>query len=233
VFDDPEAPFSPGFEIPWLQPLPDRLLDMTPGDPADVAVERARLRLGVVAALHRLPPRQRAALILCDTLELSAPEVAAMLETSTAAVNSALQRARRTLAVAPDEQASLHTDESQAAVVDAWVAAFTSADVAALQRLVVADVVLEMPPMRNWYRGADPYARFMARIFRTRGTSWRTRAIRANRQAGCAAYRQVADGAFELHTVQLFSVEGALITRVTVFQDPDVFALFELPERIV
>ena len=93
------------------------------------------------------------------------------------------------------------------------------------------DVVLEMPPMRNWYRGASKYGAFMARIFRTRGTSWRTTPIGANGQAGCAAYRRNDEGDFVLHTVQMFTIEHGRMARVTVFQDADVFALFELPDR--
>jgi RNA polymerase sigma-70 factor (ECF subfamily) len=119
-------------------------------------------------------------------------------------------------------------DDAQRAVVDAWVAAFCAADVVGLQRLVVDDVVLEMPPMRNWYRGAGDYAAFMTRIFRTRGRSWRTVPLQANGQAGCAAYRRDEAGEHVLHTVQIFTIERGRIARVTVFQDPVVFALFEL-----
>lgn len=229
-FDDPDAAFAPGFEIPWLQPMPDALLGPIPTDPADLAVERARLRLGVVAGLQLLPPRQRAAVVLCRALDLPAREAAELLETTPAAVNSALQRARRTLAAARVEiDGPVETDQRQRAVVDAWMAAFEAADVAALQRLALDDVVLEMPPMRNWYRGAESYGAFMARIFRTRGTSWRTVPIGANGQPGCAAFVRNEHHDFVLHTVQIFTVERGLLARVTVYQDPDVFALFDLP----
>jgi RNA polymerase sigma-70 factor (ECF subfamily) len=231
-FDDPEAAFVPGFEVPWLQPLPDALLGPVPADPADVIVERAQLRLGVVATLQLLAPRQRAALVLCDALDLPAGKVAEMMETTPTAVNSALQRARRTLAAAAvDMDAPVEPEESRRAVVDAWIAAFEAADVTALQRLVLDDVVLEMPPMRNWYRGAAAYGAFMARIFRTRGSSWRTVPISANGQAGCVAYVRNEHDDFVLHTVQVFAVEGGKLARVTVFQDPDVFALFDLPSE--
>ena len=83
-FDNPEAAFAPGFEVPWLQPLPDAVLAAAGSDPADLAVGRADLRLGVVAALQLLPPRQRAALVLCDTLDIPAIDVATLLETTTA-----------------------------------------------------------------------------------------------------------------------------------------------------
>jgi len=229
-FDDPEAAFAPGFEVTWLQPLPDAVLAAAGNDPGDLVVERTQLRLGVVAALQLLPPRQRAALVLCDTLDLPVREVAAMLVTTPVAVNSALQRARRTLAAAAvDIDGPVDPDESQRAVVDAWIAAFEAADVSALQRLVLDDVVLEMPPMRNWYRGAAQYAGFMTRIFRARGASWRTLPISANGQPGCACYVRNEHHLFVLHTVQVFTIEGGRMARVTVFQDADVFALFDLP----
>jgi RNA polymerase sigma-70 factor (ECF subfamily) len=234
MFDDPEASFAPGLDIPWLQPLPDALLGGAPHDPVDLAVERARLRLGIVAVLQLLPPKQRAALVLREALDLPAKDVATMMDTTPAAVNSALQRARRTLASAQVDLDS-HVDSvaSQRATVDAWAAAFEAADVAALQQLVIADVVLEMPPMRNWYRGAAKYAAFMTRIYRTRGTTWRTIRIDANGQAGCAAYRLDEHGRLVLHTVQMFTVECGRIARVTVFQDADVFTLFELPNELM
>ena len=171
-------------------------------------------------------------MVLCDALDLPAREVAELLDTTPAAVNSALQRARRTLAAAAvDIDGPIEPESAQRAVVDAWIAAFEAADVAALQRLVLDDVVLEMPPMRNWYRGAAAYAAFMVRIFRTRGSSWRTVPISANGQAGCAAYVRNGPDDFVLHTVQVFTVDGSKLARVTVFQDPDVFALFDLPRR--
>ena len=231
-FHDPEGPFVPAFEVPWLQPMPDALLGAAPSDPADLAVERSQLRLGVVAALQLLPPRQRAALVLCDTLDVPARDVATMLETTPAAVNSALQRARRTLATAAaDIDTFVEPDDAQRAVVDAWIVAFEAADVTALQRLALDDVVLEMPPMYNWYRGAASYAAFMTRIYRTRGTSWRTAPIRANGQSGCAAYVRDEHHEFVLHTVQIFTIVDGRIARVTVFQDVDVFALFDLSEH--
>jgi RNA polymerase sigma-70 factor (ECF subfamily) len=82
AFDDPDAAFVPGFEVPWLQPFPDALLGAAPADPADVAVERAHLRLAVVAALQLLPARQRAALVLCDVLDIPASKVAELLDTT-------------------------------------------------------------------------------------------------------------------------------------------------------
>ena len=230
AFDDPDAALEPDFEVPWLQPFPDALLPGSAPDPADVAIERSRLRLALVAALQLLPARQRAVLLLREVLDVPASEVAELLDMTTAAVNSALQRARRRLGEAGAVAAPLPEPRAeQPAVVDAYVAAFETADIAAMVGLLRGDVVLEMPPMRNWYRGVHAYAGFMARVFRRRGTRWRTMPVAANGQAATANYRGVDDGGFLLHTVQLFTVVDGAICRVTVFQDPRVFALFQLP----
>jgi RNA polymerase sigma-70 factor (ECF subfamily) len=216
VFDDPEAELVPGLDVPWLQPLP--------VDPAAAVVERSRLRLAFVAALQLLPARQRAALILCEVLDVPAADVADLLDTTTASVTSALQRARARLAelgVDPDAQAEPAAE--QRAVVDRFVAALERADVGALGALLAADVVLEMPPAWNWYRGVEHFGAFMRRIFRVRGGDWSTLPLWANGEAGFAAY---ASGA--LRTVQVLTVEAGLVTRVTVFQDEAVFDLFEL-----
>jgi RNA polymerase sigma-70 factor (ECF subfamily) len=234
-FDDPDAPFVPGLDVPWLQPFPDALLGSGPADPADVAVDRSRLRLAVVAALQLLPARQRAVLLLREVLGLPASDVAGLLDTTTAAVNSALQRARATLAGAGVDPGSVAEpdDERQREVVDSYVAAFEAADVPRLTALLQAEVVLEMPPMWNWYRGRGDYGGFMARLFRMRGTRWRTIPLAANGQAGIAAYVGGADReAYALHTVQVFDVVEGRIARTTVFQDPDVFGLFDLAQSL-
>jgi RNA polymerase sigma-70 factor, ECF subfamily len=216
VFDDPEAAFVPALEIPWRQPLP--------SDPAASAVERSRLRLALVAALQLLPPRQRAALILCEVLDVPAASVADALGTTTASVNSALQRARARLRdMAVDPEARAEPAAEQRAVVNRFVAAFERADLAGLTAMLAADVVLEMPPMWNWYRGPDNFAAFMERMFRTRGKEWRTVPVWANGEAGFAAY---AAGA--LRSVQILTVEAGEVTRMTVYQEAAVFDLFGL-----
>ncbi|HTR71329.1 MAG TPA: RNA polymerase subunit sigma-70 [Mycobacteriales bacterium] len=219
-FHDPDAAFKPGLEVPWLVPLP--------ADPAADAVERSRLRLALVAALQLLPARQRAVLILREALDLPAAEVASSLGMTTAAVNSALQRARAKLAEAQvDPEGQVEPSVRQRAVVDRYVAAFESADVPALTALLAEAVILEMPPMWNWYAGRDHYARFMHRVYRTRGTDWHCVPLWANGEAGFAAY---AGGL--LHTVQLLTVSDGQVHRTTVYQDPTVFALFDLAPTI-
>jgi RNA polymerase sigma-70 factor (ECF subfamily) len=232
VFDDPDAAFVPGFEVPWLQPFPDLLLGTPPAQPETVAVERTRLRLAFVAALQLLSAKQRAALILRDVLGFSAAEAAEMLQTSVAAVNSAVQRARAALDdAAVDPDALPEPEAAQQEVVERYVDAFQRADVTRLVNMLTEDVVLEMPPMWNWYLGPGAYGRFMERIFATRGTDWRVVPVSANGQPGMAAYTGDS-GRHVLHTLQVFTVDHGSIVRTTVFQDEAVFALFGLAPNL-
>jgi RNA polymerase sigma-70 factor, ECF subfamily len=228
--EDPREPFRPGHEVPWLEPLPDTLLGASgPGDPAAVLLARGSLRLALVAAMQLLPPRQRAVLILRDVLELPASEVAEILGSTTAAVNSALQRARARLAEADvgEDQIEEPADPASRGLVDQYIAAFERADVAGLRRLLAADAVMEMPPMFNWYVGSDAYGEFIARVFESRGGDWRMIPARANGQPSVAAYVP-EDGAHRLHSVQLFTIAAGRVRRNVVFADPAVFPPFGL-----
>ncbi|MGW5672006.1 sigma-70 family RNA polymerase sigma factor [Micromonospora sp. NPDC003776] len=220
---DPDAPMVVG-EVPWLQPLPDALLD-----PATVVAARGSLRLALVAAMQLLPPRQRAILILREVLDWSTVEVAEALATTPAAVNSGLQRARARLGAVAirEEQVAEPADPAQRALLDRYVAAFERADVPALTRLLTDDAVLEMPPVLNWHVGRERYGRFIARILALRGTDWRLLATAANGQPALAAY--VRDGeAYLPHTVQVLTLRAGRISRNVVFQDQAVFAAFGL-----
>ena len=153
--DDPDTPLVPDFEVPWLQPLPETYLRRDHADPLARAAERDGVRLALVAAMQFLPPRQRAVLVLRDVLQFSAAEVAGQLETSTAAVNSALQRARAAIAAAAPEENALLTPDDRAVreTIERYIRAFESADVDALVTLLTDDAMLEMPPVPLWYAG--------------------------------------------------------------------------------
>jgi RNA polymerase sigma-70 factor, ECF subfamily len=230
-WDDPEHALADGREVPWLQPFPDALLGT---DPAAQLLARGRLRLALLAAMQLLPPRQRAILILREAVGLPAAEVADVLDTSPAAVNSGLQRARARLgAIAIDEdQIGQPAEAGSRAVVEEYMAAFQNADIARLKRLLAADAILEMPPFRNWYAGRENYARFIARVFALRGTDWRMLPAAANGQPALAAYVRGPDGGYLLHTLQVFSVTGPRISRNVVFGDPAVFGLFGLSHSL-
>ncbi|MGW2590231.1 sigma-70 family RNA polymerase sigma factor [Streptomyces sp. NPDC001515] len=225
--EDPAAPLVRG-EVAWLQPLPDALLGTDPG-----AALRGSLRLAFVAAVQHLSARGRAALILRDVLDFSAAETAEILDMSTPAVNSALQRARTRLRAAgvPEDDLAEPPEREVRARVDRFVEAFERADVAAIKELLTRDVLLEMPPMTNWFLGRDHYGAFMEWVF-SRCTDWRTLRTSANGQPAMAAYRRADGGGHHLHTLQVLTVTTAGISRNTVFQDPGVFAAFALPERL-
>ena len=227
---DPLGPLVRG-ENAWLQPLPDSLLDA--GDPARTVTDRSSLRLAFVAALQHLSARQRGALILRDVLSFSASEAAEILGTTVVSVNSSLQRARtrvKEMGVG-QEQVSEPSAAEQRAWVDRYMKAFERADVEGLKRLLTEDVLMEMPPMLNWFVGADNYGLFMEWVFEKAGTDWCLKTVAANGQPGFAAYCRVGDG-YELHTLQIFTVTDEGISRNSVFQDSEVFASFGLAARL-
>ncbi|MBC9731275.1 sigma-70 family RNA polymerase sigma factor [Streptomyces sp. TRM68367] len=225
---DPLQPFVHGGEVTWLQPIPDALLHL--GDPAGSAVDRSSLRLAFVAALQHLSARQRAVLILREVLAFSAAETADVLDTSVASVNSSLQRARARLKEAGvlEDHVPEPSQTEQRTCVERYMKAFEQADIEGLKQLLAHDVLMEMPPMLNWFVGRANYAQFMGWLFAKAGSSWRLDPIAANGQPGFAAYRRGASGAYELHTLQVFAVTAAGISRTTVFQDAEVFAAFGL-----
>jgi RNA polymerase sigma-70 factor (ECF subfamily) len=224
---EPLAPLTRG-EVPWLEPLPDAMLDAR--DPADTAVARAGLRLAFAAALQHLSARERGALVLRDVLAFSAVEAADALGTTVAAVNSALQRARARVGEAPDQVAEPSSAE-QRAWLDRYTDAFVRADVEGITALLTQDVLMEMPPMVNWFTGRAAYGQFMDWVYGVGGTDWRALPVAANGQPGFAAYRRDGGG-YALHTLQVLTVTADGVSRNSVFQDPAVFASFDLPDRL-
>lgn len=226
--DDPHAPLTARLDVPWLQPFPDARL----GDPAAAVEQRAGLRLALVAALQLLPARQRAVLVLREVLQLSAVEVARILDSSVASVNSSLQRARATLRASGPvlEELREPADPHERAVVERYLAAFQAADVPALTRLLADDVVLEMPPVALWLAGRAHYQEFMHRVFAMRGTGWHLVPVPANGSPALAAYApDPVTAGVRAHSLQVFTVTGGLIRRCVTFADPAVFGLFGLP----
>ena len=222
--EDPGAPLTPAFDVPWLQPFPDARFDTG---------ARADMRLALVAAMQRLPPRQRAVVVLREVLQFSASEVATQLGTTVTAVNSALQRARAALADTGDAgEVTEPGDPGVRAVIDQYVQAFEAADVPALVRLLADEAVLEMPPVPLWYRGSRDYGLFMRRVFEMRGPHWVVSQLTANGQPALAAYAPEPGGGHRLHTLQVFTVTGGRVTRNVVFADPRVFEAFGLPRQI-
>jgi RNA polymerase sigma-70 factor (ECF subfamily) len=228
---DPRGPLVPGEIDAWLQPFPDSLLDA--GDPASTVIDRSSLRLAFVAALQLLSARQRGALILRDVLSFSASEAAEILGTTVVSVNSSLQRARARVKEVGAQQEHLSEPSSaeQSAWVDRYMRAFERADIEGLKRLLTADVLMEMPPMLNWFVGPDNYGLFMEWVFEKGGTDWYLKPIAANGQPGFAAYGRVGDR-YELRTLQVFTVTAGGISRNSVFRDSGIFASFGLAEEL-
>jgi RNA polymerase sigma-70 factor (ECF subfamily) len=228
---DPLGPLVRGENLAWLQPLPDSVLEA--GDPAGPVVERSSLRLAFAAALQHLSARQRGALILRDVLGFSASEAAQVLGTTVAGLNSSLQRARRRVAEVDLRADLLHEPSAreQREWVNRYMAAFERADVEGLKRLLTEDVLMEMPPMLNWFTGPDNYGLFMRWVFEQGGTDWKLQTVAANGQPGFAAYRRVGDR-YQLHTLQIFSVTKEGIERNSVFQESEVFESFGLAINI-
>jgi RNA polymerase sigma-70 factor (ECF subfamily) len=222
----PEEPLrAPATDVPWLQPLPDSLVD-----PATVVAARGSLRLALVAALQHLPARQRAVLILRDVLAWRAPEVASVLGTSTAAVKSSLQRARARLdEVAPDEDLVVEPEgASDREVLDRYMAAFEHADMDALLDLLQDGVELEMPPNLEWFHGKKDVLQFL----RARGHGegrYRMLPTRANGQPAVVMYVRGVDGVLRAHSVQVLTVEGGGVARITAFIDVEQVVRFGFP----
>jgi RNA polymerase sigma-70 factor (ECF subfamily) len=230
--DDPDVALVNGpADVPWLQPVPDAMID----DPATVVAARWTVRLAFVAALQHLPAKQRAVLLLRDVLAWRANEVAELLDTTTAAVNSALQRARAQLAdVAPTEDELTEPDDPEnRALLDRYVAAFQNADIAMLEKILREDVEMEMPPYLTWLTGRPVVVGFFGtRVSKAPGR-YRMLRTSANGQPAVATYVIDAEGVFRASGIHVLTVaiDGAdrVIARITAFLDPGLFARFGLP----
>jgi RNA polymerase sigma-70 factor (ECF subfamily) len=193
-----------------------------------VVAARTGVRLAFIAALQYLPARQRAVLTLRDVLAFRTDEVARMLDTTTAAVDSALRRARTRLAAAgPVQEDMAEPDEAaRRALLDGYVDAFTRADAAALLGMLRADVELEMPPIPTWFTGRDAVVGFLASRVLGRD-KWRMVVSSANGQPAVVAHLRSGDR-YEPYGVQVLTVSGARIARITSFNDPSLVPAFAM-----
>jgi RNA polymerase sigma-70 factor (ECF subfamily) len=221
-------------EAPWIQPIPDGLV-VPDGDPAEVAVARESIRLAFVAALQHLPPRQRAVLILCEVLRWKASEVAELLDTSVASVNSALQRARATLETREATiDASGSMDEADAEMLERYVAAFEEYDIDALTSLIQEDATQSMPPYDLWLRGRDDILSFW---FGPGASCRGSRMIPVMATNGAPAFAQyrpspTGDG-YEPWALQVLDIENGRIVDFMFFLDTEtIFPLYGLPARL-
>jgi RNA polymerase sigma-70 factor (ECF subfamily) len=213
-------------EIPWLQPIPDFLFTAAPVDPATVVVERQTMRLALVGALQQLPPRQRAVLILRDVLQWRTTEVAELLEMTTAAVNSALQRARAQVPLSEDNLTE-PVEPQQRALLDRYTKAFETADVDQLVAVLTEDARWEMPPIATWFEGRDTILAFLAKQMRTIGPAELV-ATSANGQPAFAVYARGHDGAHHPHALHILTLTPQGVSRIVAFHGSGLFPLFGL-----
>ncbi len=241
-------PAAPGQALPapvldpvWLDPLPDAALEGVPAGPAadpEAAYEaRENVTLAFLAVLQQLPGRQRAALILRDVLGFSANETAQMLDMSTAAVNSALQRARTALGGRVQRPAPPPAEGQLAELLQRYVHAWETADSASLVRLLRDDVVLTMPPFALWFRGrADVRAFLDGFLFARADAAGRFRLLptRANSAPAFAVYERGAEGAYRPSALQVLRLAGGEIAQIDDFitAEPAFFARFGLSATI-
>jgi RNA polymerase sigma-70 factor (ECF subfamily) len=231
---DPFATLVQQPEVPWLEPAPDVLLPEHPDDPAAVVTSRESIRLAFVAALQHLPPRQRVVLVLRDVLAWRAAEVADLLGTSTAAVNSLLQRARAALdegGLVRDEMAE-PAEPHRRELLDRYVAAFEGYDVQAIVELFTDDAVWEMPPYTGWYHGARAIGDLISTQCPASGPAdMRMLRADANGQPAFALYmRDPADGAHKAFQIQVLTLRGTRVSHVGCFFDTSLFRAFGLPQ---
>jgi RNA polymerase sigma-70 factor (ECF subfamily) len=220
--------------VPWLEPLPDSLVVDERGDPAEVVAVRQSVRLALVAGMQVLPPRQRAAFILCEVLALPVAEAAELLDVSVVAMKSQLQRARARLAGVSLTDADLAepTDEGARQVLDRYLAAFTNSDLAAIRGLLADDAVLEMTGTTIWFSGKTTCMPFIADQAIGRPGDWRMLPLSANGQLGAAAYHRGDDNAYHAFAIVVLATTPAHITRISLFADPALFSRFDLAPRL-
>ncbi|WP_031506167.1 sigma-70 family RNA polymerase sigma factor [Streptomyces megasporus] len=231
------ADLPPGPALPeacWIEPMPDGRVLPEGGDPAETAVARESVRLAFVAVLQHLAPRQRAVLILREVLSWRASEVAELLDTTVASVNSALQRARATLAssdITADGGVDA-MDEGQRALLARYVSAFEAYDLDALTSVLHDDATLSMPPYELWLRGhADIRAWLTGYGAGCRGS--RLVPVAANGCQGFGQYRPAPDGGLTPWALQVVEVSRGRVTGIVSFLDTaGLFPLFGLPPRL-
>jgi RNA polymerase sigma-70 factor (ECF subfamily) len=229
--EDPAAP--PTLAMPedaWLQPIPDAAAISESQDPAAIVTERETIRLALIASLQHLPGRQRATLLLREVLDFPATEVAEMLGTSTAAVKSALQRARARLheqAPAPEDLTE-PSDPHARALLEQYIQGFENADLAALENALSIDAAIELVGTRTWFAGRNTCLRYLAHVIGSRG-DWLMIPTQANGQPAAATYHRNPDGTYDAFGTALLTITTAGIDRITVFPGgPDLLAKFGL-----
>jgi RNA polymerase sigma-70 factor, ECF subfamily len=238
--DPHDGPAEPVMESLWLEPYPDQRLGLEGVllGPDARYEQREAVELAFIAALQHVPARQRAVLILRDVLGYTARETAEALGTTPVSVDSALQRAHKTVSERlpkQTQQATLRSldDAVLNEIVERFVAAWESNDVDALVAMLTEDARMTMPPLPSWYRGREPVASFLRGLPLSNEKRWRLVPSSANAQLAFGGYTWDEEtGVFTLHDLIVLTLRGALIEEVTAFLTPQAFPPFGLPDRI-
>ncbi|MBR0694025.1 sigma-70 family RNA polymerase sigma factor [Bradyrhizobium lablabi] len=231
---------TPVTDVSWLEPYPDSFLESIDesANPEGRYLSREAVQLAFVAAIQGLPPRQRAALLLCDVLDWSANEAATLLGGTTASINSILQRARETLSRRyPDGRpaASHSPNPNEQELLDRYLGAWERLDVDGLVALLKEDATYTMPPLAQWYAGRTAIGNFFKWAWRSYD-SFRLIRTAANNQPAFAAYsRASTDAPWTAHSLQVLTVENDTVSALTLFAKPlaqSLFPFFDLPHLI-
>jgi RNA polymerase sigma-70 factor (ECF subfamily) len=216
----------------WVSPIADERVLPPELDPAELAIKRETVRLAFVAALQQLPPRQRAVLILCEVLRWQAAEVADLLQTSAAAVNSSLQRARAALRQTPSVTRHPGLDAEQQQLLARYVDAFERYDIPALVRLLHEDAIQSMPPFAMWLRGSADIAAWMLGVgAECRGS--RLLPTRANGSVAFGQYRADHAGGHTPWALHVLDIAGGRVAEIHTFLDTaELFPAFGLPLQL-
>ncbi len=223
-------------ERSWLEPMPGTLLSESTASPEARYDARESVELAFVAALQHLPATQRAVLILREVLAFTAAEVAELLETTVASVNSALQRARAALEQrvhGESQQAILNRlgEERQRELATTFIAAWERADVPVLLDMLVEDARFSMPPLPAWFQGHADIGRFLGE--RCFATPWRMLPTSANGQLALACYQEKPDSpVYPLSAINVLTLRGDRIAEITGFIDPARYPRFDLPPHL-
>jgi RNA polymerase sigma-70 factor, ECF subfamily len=224
----------PSKDVIWVEPFPDEYIDGQPNIYPEARYEvRESITLAFVAALQKLPGRQRAALLLCDVLGWSANEAAEILDTTTAAVNSALQRARETMKQAERKTTPTRLNEQLSMLLERYVSAWESADAAALVAVLREDVALTMPPLPVWFGGRLDVQTFLGSNLFKMSDPFRVRLIpvRLNGSPAFAVYQMDQLGTYRAAALHILTVENGLISEINDFLafDGQLFSKLGLP----
>ena len=235
-YDGPARPPDghPSGEVAWLEPLPDEWITQAGSDPALTIVARESVHLALIASLQHLPARQRAILILRDILAFSAAETAEVLETTTAAVKSGLQRARarlKELGPVPAEMLE-PTDPRAKSLLDGYITAFERSDAALLEQVLRADATLEATPFGDWYEGRERCIQALSTYVLGTIGDWRMTATTANGQPAAVIYRRDANGVHRRYGAVVVTPTVTGLSRVVAFHHSSLGGTFDVPEML-